>query len=227
MTSSPQVLREATIVLGCTDCVLLTAAFFRHRYVRQHDQLAGLPESQQEKRAGVSQLSCPTQSLNECEHSLISACLFLSAKTCEESRRIRDVLNAVHLATHNVPLHDSRRYWELKEELVIMEQRLLRGLGFHTCCIAPHLLFCNCLRVFKAPHAMYELGYGLINDSVLCSDSLALQPERLLVAASIVVGAALIRWPLPAGWIHVLQVDERALTSACHAVLDVYSASKR
>ena len=74
---------------------------------------------------------------------------------------------------------------------------------------------------------MYDLGYGLINDSVLCSDSLALQPERLLVAASIGVGAALIRWPLPAGWIDVLQVDERALAAACHALLDVYSASKR
>lgn len=152
-----------------------------------------------------------------------AAALFLAAKVCEQPRRSRDVVNAVHLARHGEPLRDSRAYWVLKEGLVTAEQRLLRGLAFDTHVDQPQALMLNVLRGFRAPRALFELAVALLNDAG-ASPRLAGRPGRLLAAASIGLGADLLHEPLPEEWWLVLEVGEGAVAEACHAMLDAYAA---
>ena len=61
------------------------------------------------------------------EH-LAAASLFLASKSCESTRRVRDVLSALHHARHGsaaavLPLDDS--YFQTKADVIDAEQRLL------------------------------------------------------------------------------------------------------
>ena len=139
---------------------------------------------------------------------------------CEEPRRIRDVLNATHLAQTDELLRDSHTYWARKEALILTEQRLLRELGFDTSCDDVQVLLLNALRALGAPHALYELSIALLNDGAHTSTGL---PARLRVAAALSLAADALEVTLPTHWQHTLEVaGDKQLEAACHAVLDVY-----
>ena len=195
---TPQrVLLEACLVLGWSDTVLATAAAYRCLAARAASEAAtGRFEAD-------------------------SASLFLASKICEEPRRVRDVMNAVHLASNGVPLADSHCYWQLKEQVLLAEQRLLRALGFNTRTAQPHVLLLNVLRALGAPRALYDLSTALLNDGCGAGVSTAFN-SRVLVAAVIGLGAAMLELPLPPGWRDVLEVSDHAVESACHALLDCY-----
>jgi hypothetical protein len=158
---------------------------------------------------------------DEDEADRCAACLFLAAKMCEEPRRVRDVLNAVHLARAHELLRDSHAYWARKERLVLAEQRLLRALGFDTSCIDPQVLLLNVLRACSCSLALCELSVAVLNDG---THALAALPPRLRVAAALQVGASALGLALPTHWQQLLGVDgePHALAAACHALLDSY-----
>lgn len=79
-------------------------------------------------------------------------CLFLACKTEDEPRRLRDIINMVHMVlsqqtcrdnsvisldmTNTPPLDDA--YWESKQKAVETEQMVLRWLGFDSFVSHPH-----------------------------------------------------------------------------------------
>lgn len=199
-----RVLLEACLVLGWSDTVLATAAAYRCLAARAASEVAESTE------AATGRFEAD------------SACLFLASKICEEPRRVRDVMNAVHLASNGMPLADSHCYWQLKEQVLLAEQRLLRALGFNTRTAQPHVLLLNVLRALGAPRALYDLSAALLNDGCGAGVSTAFN-SRVLVAAVIGMGAAMLELPLPPGWRDVLEVNDHAVESACHALLDCYA----
>ena len=191
----PALLRGAATTLGLSDRTLSTAAAYA--------------------------ASCSNPLVDDAEASHCAAALFLAAKTCEEPRRIRDVLNATHLSRTHELLTDSQAYWARKEQLTLGEQRLLRALGYDTACTDAQVLLLNALRAFGAPRALYELSVAMLNDG---AGACACLPARVSVAAAITLGAAALEVPLPAHWQRTLEVDgdPQALAAACHAMLDAY-----
>ena len=89
----PALLRGAATTLGLSDRTLSTAAAYA--------------------------ASCSNPLVDDAEASHCAAALFLAAKTCEEPRRIRDVLNATHLSRTQELLTDSQAYWARKEQLTL------------------------------------------------------------------------------------------------------------
>ena len=152
---------------------------------------------------------------------LVSACTFLAAKTCEEARRIRDVINAVYLATCEAPLGDSHRYWALKEATLHMEQRVLRVLAFDTRTPHTQRLLLDALRHVGASHQLSEVAVGLLNDSAANAACMA-HPSSLIVAVVMGLAADMLERPLPPGWLRRLGslgifADEAALRAASGA----------
>ena len=60
-------------------------------------------------------------SLRLCSLTL-SPCLSSSSEVCEQPRRARDAVNAVHHAVHGGLLRSSHEYWAKKEALLTHEQ---------------------------------------------------------------------------------------------------------
>ena len=151
----------------------------------------------------------------------LAACIFLAAKTCEEPRRIRDVLNALELAAGRGNfVRSAQEYWTRKERVAFEEQRLLRSISYGTNCCDAQVLLLNVLRAFRASLALSEQCIAMLNDTILCTAI----PSRLAVAAVITLSAHALDLPMPASWKRVLEVDTDplALAAACHAVLDAY-----
>ena len=191
--SPDEVLRAAASTLGLTDRVLTTAAAY----------------------------SKACASTGEDADYDAAACVFLSAKMCEEPRRVRDVLNAFELATRGSIVRDAQDYWARKERLVLAEQRLLRALAYETACGDPQVLALNMLRTLGAPRALYEMCVALLNDA---GRSCAGMPAHVVAAAALPLGASALELPLPVSWQRTLEVehDAEAVTAACHALLDAY-----
>ena len=142
-----------------------TGISLMHRYAREFNSLL----ERQEKKTGVAQSK-------QVEHEQIknhlgqvaAACMFLGCKMEEEPRRIRDVINLSHVLTFSswddaasrtdgVPLSIGEcaapppldeRYWKRKEEIVSIEQHVLRTINFNTIVDHPYrciLLICETL----------------------------------------------------------------------------------
>ena len=203
-------LRDAASVLSLSDRVLTTAAMFERRRIASSSVAVAEPQ----KAAAVSELQMVAR----------SASLFLAAKSCEEPRRVRDVLNAMVLVERGELLRNPHEYWSLKERLIAAEQSLLRTLNFETVCEDPQVLLLNTLRALRAPRGLYQLAIALLNDSAAaarCDD----HPTRARVAAAIALGAEMLAVPLRPGWSAELEVELSSLAAAAHTLLDVYSVA--
>ena len=152
----------------------------------------------------------------------ITASLFLSCKVCECPRRIRDVINALHIAQNEVALLDSHEYWACKERALLAEQLLLRSLGWNTAFTDRQVLCLQALQHLtqdsdqSLPQAMRELSIALLND---CAGDATCerQPHRVLATAAIRLAAfpsSLSSRRLS----RILEVepDDDALDAVCH-----------
>lgn len=92
--SAAQTLRAAAMLLRASDCVVVTALSYWHRF--------------------VASLSAEHSPQVEKEDNVLAACLLLASKVEEEPRRIRDVINCVVYAMSGERLHDPHGYWEKK-----------------------------------------------------------------------------------------------------------------
>lgn len=212
-------LRDASATLGLADRVVCAAASFEQRAPHLGDTSGSSSSSTAMPASSRSTVVSRDSGALTYEEAL-AARLFLAAKMCEEPRRLRDVLNAVELATRGDIVRDAHDYWDRKAKMVTAEQLVLRELGFDTSFEDAQVLLLNSLRLFRAPKALYELSVSLLNDTMHTLHEL--RTSRVLVAAAICVGAELLGLPLPAGWHGVLEVETSVLATACHAVLDVY-----
>ena len=140
----------------------------RHVYTMVRDQ-------KQTTQQQLLDLSREMKDIRRHLGQVASACLFLGCKMSEEPRRIRDVINLssvlgfcddnspinVNMITHQkelVQIKESAeppalddKYWKSKEEVVSMEQLVLRMLQFDTKVCHPH----RCVLI-----VMETLGFG-------------------------------------------------------------------
>jgi hypothetical protein len=236
-------LRDAAIVLGVSDRVLsATLAFDARRraatagFTRLHELSAPASTSSSQAAATTTRPSASMTGETSGSSSgsggggsddddLLAACLFLACKTCEEARRLRDVINALHVVRTGELLRDSREYWSRKERLIAAEQSLLRLLGFDTAFDDHQVLLLNALRRLSAPVALYELCIALLNDSAgaaAASGDGKGSSGRARVAGTIGVGAELLGVRLAKGWCAILEVEPATLTRACDDLVGVY-----
>lgn len=202
--------REAAMILGLSDAVVCSASGLRTDYDLA---LSGSP------------IPKATVGLQDEEADINNACLFLAAKLCEEPRRMRDIINATHLAVSATLLTDSRQYWRMKEGLLIAEQRLLRSMAYAAKAPQTHVLLLNCLRAIRVNHDLYELSLSIMNDCAICASGSNPQ-NREYVAAVIFLGATLLGDTLPISLHELLEVNEGCMASICHAVLDQYEPQR-
>lgn len=145
-----------------------------HRYVRRFYSLVR-EQKQSTHQQGILDLSQEIRDIGRHLGQVASACLFLGCKMSEEPRRIRDVINLssvlgfcdgdspidfskdtfqkelVHIKESAEPPALDDKYWKSKEEVVSMEQLVLRMLQFDTIVCHPH----RCVLV-----VMETLGFG-------------------------------------------------------------------
>ena len=151
----------------------------------------------------------------------LAVCTFLAAKTCEEWRRVRDVLNALEVSVGPCDtVHSCTEHWARKERLVLGEQRLLRSIGHATMPPDAQVLLLNILHKFGASSALSEVCIALLNDTSTHSGI----PSLVAVSAAATLGARALDLSMPASWKIVLEVDTNplALSATCHMMLDAY-----
>ena len=204
----PGSMRAAGVVLALTDSCLHAALEYSAHYYRSEPAV--------DTESGDLALS---------PESVAAACIFLASKVCEEPRRVRDCINAVHLAITGSPLEDSHLYWALKERIVLAEQQVLRSLGYDTAVEQPQILLLNFLRLLDVPRPLYGLCASLLNDAA--GEPRVRLPPRALVAAAVRLGAEMLAHPLPDGWCRSLELDDEQLDVACHVILDAYTDPPR
>ena len=161
-----------------------------------------------------------------------AASLLLASKVTEESVRLRDVINSAHRLRGEGVLSDSRAYWEQKEALLREEQQLLRDLAFDISADQESQgLLLSYLCVMRAPRPLCELSCALLNDSA-GAPRLVKCPPNLLASAAIQLASTLLQRPVTtqtgseaARWWVACDVEEEALATTCHLLLDMYAAA--
>ena len=182
---------------------------------------------------------------------MAAAAVFLGAKLEEQQRRSRDVINVFHrlekrhalqaAAPANAadadapappapaapPLLDpfSRRYDELKAELIRCERLMLREFGFVAHVEHPHKFVLNYCQVMDLPAPLMQAAWGAANDS-LRSTLCVRFPAEAVACGAIHFAARRLSVPMPEEappwWgvfgVSTAQVDEvAAVVAALHA----------
>ncbi|CAM9447244.1 unnamed protein product, partial [Discosporangium mesarthrocarpum] len=142
---------------------------------------------------------------------ILTTCLFLAGKVTEAPRRLRDVINVLHMLTcknkdepppldqvgygtvgtflaryAGTSIVESAKkgaYWTMKEKIVEFEQVLLRTIKFHVETPDPYRLLLNYAHSLRCPPPVVHTAWGLISDSLFCPRTLTTPPPALACAA--------------------------------------------
>ena len=110
-------------------------------------------------------------------------CLWLACKREEEPRRMRDILNVMHIVRDGgeLPLLNAA-YWKSKEELVEQEQVVLRSLAFDVCVSHPY----RGVLVVEQNPTIVQRAFDVVHRSVYCREALT-KPVMVLACAAVVL----------------------------------------
>ena len=116
---------------------------------------------------------------------IATACVLLSSKVEEHTRRVRDVINCAYTALHpqGGPLPISPSYWDVKELLLRAEQTLLRALSYDLSYTHPHSYLLHCTRHLQCTAALATLAYDILMDSTHTGLGLQYTPSSIAAAA--------------------------------------------
>jgi hypothetical protein len=118
------------------------------------------------------------------------ACILLSSKVEEHSRRVRDIMNVLYRLCYPslAALSISPLYWQFKDNVLRFEQLLLRVINFETILIHPQHYILHFAREIECSEELTSIAFYICNDSLLTT--LILQYSSSAIACSAIYLAA-------------------------------------
>ncbi|XP_074562188.1 cyclin-L1-1 [Curcuma longa] len=163
-----------------------------------------------------------------------ASCVWLASKLEECPKKAKHIIVVFHrmeCRRENLPIEPfdfhSKKYTELKNDLVRTEGHLLKEMGFICQVEHPHKFISNYLATLDASPEMRQEAWNLANDSLRTTLCVRFKSE---VVACGVVYAAVRRFqvPLPESppWWEVFDADKAGIDEVCRVLAHLYSLPK-
>ncbi|GJU93344.1 cyclin-L1-1-like protein isoform X1 [Tanacetum coccineum] len=163
-----------------------------------------------------------------------ASCVWLASKLEENPRRARHVINVFHrmeCRRENLPLEHmdafSKKYSELKMDLIRSERHLLKEMAFICHVEHPHKFISNYLATLETPPELRQEAWNLANDSL--RTTLCVRFKSAVVACGVVYAAARrFHVPLPENppWWKAFDADKTGIDEVCRVLAHLYTLPK-
>ncbi|KAI3470544.1 hypothetical protein Pfo_027207 [Paulownia fortunei] len=162
-----------------------------------------------------------------------ASCVWLASKLEESPRKARQVLIVFHrmeCRRENLPIEhldaSSKKYVDLKADLIRTERHLLKEMGFICHVEHPHKFISNYVIALASPELRQE-AWNLANDSL--RTTLCVRFKSEVVACGVVYAAARrFQVPLPENppWWKAFDADKSGIDEVCRVLAHLYSLPK-
>nr|CAB3228935.1 cyclin-L1-like [Phallusia mammillata] len=163
------------------------------------------------------------------------ACIWLASKVEEAPRRIRDVINVFHYLkqrkqnSNPAPMQLDHHYITLKNNIIRLERRLLKELGFCVHVKHPHKIIVVYLQVLEmeSNQDLVQTAWNYMNDSLRSTVFVRYTPETI-ACACIYLAARVLKVALPSKphWFYLFNATEDEIQQICKHLLQVYHHKK-
>ncbi|XP_020114061.1 cyclin-L1-1 isoform X2 [Ananas comosus] len=163
-----------------------------------------------------------------------ASCVWLASKLEESPRKAKHVIIVFHrmeCRRENLPIDHldvfSKKYSDLKNDLIRTERHLLKEMGFICHVEHPHKFISNYLATLGTPLELRQEAWNLANDSL--RTTLCVRFKSEVVACGVVYAAARrFQVPLPEDppWWTVFDADEVGIQEVCRVLAQLYSLPK-
>ncbi|XP_008812657.1 cyclin-L1-1 isoform X2 [Phoenix dactylifera] len=163
-----------------------------------------------------------------------ASCVWLASKLEESPRKAKHVLIVFHrmeCRRENLPIEHldvfSKKYSDLKNDLIRTERHLLKEMGFICHVEHPHKFISNYLATLGTPPELRQEAWNLANDSL--RTTLCVRFKSEVVACGVVYAAARrFQVPLPENppWWLVFDADQAGIEEVCRVLAHLYSLPK-
>nr|XP_043615209.1 cyclin-L1-1 [Erigeron canadensis] len=163
-----------------------------------------------------------------------ASCVWLASKLEENPMRARHVLNVFHrmeCRRENLPIEHldafSKKYSDLKMDLIRSERHLLKEMGFICHVEHPHKFISNYLATLETPPELRQEAWNLANDSL--RTTLCVRFKSAVVACGVVYAAARrFHVPLPENppWWKAFDADKMGIDEVCRVLAHLYTLPK-
>mmetsp|Transcript_2626 Transcript_2626/g.6333 ORF Transcript_2626/g.6333 Transcript_2626/m.6333 type:complete len:236 (-) Transcript_2626:949-1656(-) len=134
------------------------------------------------------------KSFQEYDRFIVSCtCLLLGGKVEETPKKLKDVLSEAYKKRFNVkasevPDPESRKFWEMREQVLVTERILLQTLGFELSLEHPYRELLAYVKSVTMSRDFAQLAWNFVNDSY--RTLVSLQYDHKTIAAAAVAMAA-------------------------------------
>ncbi|KAI0518712.1 hypothetical protein KFK09_006148 [Dendrobium nobile] len=163
-----------------------------------------------------------------------ASCVWLASKLEESPRKAKYILMVFHrmeCRREGLPIEHldviSKKYSDLKNDLIRTERHLLKEMGFICHVEHPHKFISNYLATLGAPLDLRQEAWNLANDSL--RTTLCVRFKSEVVACGVVYAAARrFQVPLPENppWWLVFDADQAGIQEVCRVLAQLYSLPK-
>ncbi|GAB4835881.1 Cyclin-L1-1 [Ancistrocladus abbreviatus] len=163
-----------------------------------------------------------------------ASCVWLASKLEESPRKARQILIVFHrmeCRRENLPIGHldlySKKYAELKMDLIRTERHLLKEMGFICHVEHPHKFISNYLATLETPAELRQEAWNLANDSL--RTTLCVRFKSEVVACGVVYAAARrFQVPLPENppWWKAFDAEKSGIDEVCRVLAHLYSRPK-
>lgn len=179
------------------------------------------------------------KSFQEYDRFIMSCtCLLLGGKVEETPKKLKDVLCEAFKKRYNVkasevPDPESRKFWELKEQVLVSERVLLQTLGFELQLEHPYRELLAFVRSVQKSRDFAQLAWNFVNDSYRTTVCLQYD-HKTIAAAAIAMVASLLGEQLKnpttpeRPWYEAISplVSETDLFACANTIVDFYEVIK-
>lgn len=165
---------------------------------------------------------------------LAASCVWVASKLEESPRKARHVINVFHrmeCRRENLPIEHldsfSKKYAELKLDLIRTERHLLKEMGFICHVEHPHKFISNYLATLETPPELRQEAWNLANDSL--RTTLCVRFKSEVVACGVVYAAARrfqVALPENPPWWKAFDADKSGIDEVCRVLAHLYSLPK-